>query len=182
MADLGLRHFFRGGVLVPLDYKLTPAKHGNAQSFRTLLCSITEYPICGNSARRLARVRAECANCAVTKTRKRRSSGAQRWKSFAEAGEPVFIARKRRTGCIVYSSGTGGRPKGCMMTHENYLSRASRSLDLSVLAGRALTSVSFHKHAIVSWWFFRTVYVRRSGRGICHVASEYVREAFPNTK
>src|SRR5581483_11747592 len=28
---------------------------------------------------------------------------------------------KEDAACIVYSSGTGGRPKGCVLTHENYL-------------------------------------------------------------
>src|SRR5713101_3412939 len=47
---------------------------------------------------------------------------AQRWEEFRGVGEPIFVPRSRRdTACIVYSSGTGGRPKGCMITHENYL-------------------------------------------------------------
>jgi long-chain acyl-CoA synthetase len=49
-------------------------------------------------------------------------AGANRWEEFRGTGDPVFIPRRRcETACIVYSSGTGGRPKGCMMTHENYL-------------------------------------------------------------
>ena len=41
---------------------------------------------------------------------------------FRRKGDPAFIARKREDwACIVYSSGTGGTPKGCVLTHENYL-------------------------------------------------------------
>src|SRR5260370_29387878 len=116
--------FFTGGVLVPLDYKLTPdeqwqlLKHSNA----TLL--ITEYPIwrqLSTSAGRAAAtsVRAVLVTEAPANTD---LAGARRWEDFRGEDEPVFIARKRQdTACIVYSSGTGGRPQGCMMTHENYL-------------------------------------------------------------
>jgi long-chain acyl-CoA synthetase len=31
------------------------------------------------------------------------------------------MRQKDDVACIVYSSGTGGRPKGCVLTHENYL-------------------------------------------------------------
>ena len=34
----------------------------------------------------------------------------------------MFVPRQREdVACIVYSSGTGGQPKGCVLTHENYL-------------------------------------------------------------
>ena len=49
-------------------------------------------------------------------------NGAQRWEDFRAAADPTFIPRKRTDpACIVYSSGTGGRPKGCVLTHDNYL-------------------------------------------------------------
>jgi len=38
-----------------------------------------------------------------------------------------FVDRERQdVACIVYSSGTGGQPKGCMLTHNNYLSQAEQ--------------------------------------------------------
>src|SRR5258708_4243372 len=49
-------------------------------------------------------------------------AGAQRWEEFRGSVAPTFVPRERKDiASIVYSSGTGGRPKGCMMTHENYL-------------------------------------------------------------
>src|SRR5207245_6637678 len=46
-------------------------------------------------------------------------AGAQRWEELHGTGDPVFVARKRSdVACIVYSSGTGGRPKGCMKSEE----------------------------------------------------------------
>jgi len=42
--------------------------------------------------------------------------GAYRWEEFKRKGDPQFVARQREdTACIVYSSGTGGRPKGCVL-------------------------------------------------------------------
>ena len=43
-------------------------------------------------------------------------------KNFAAKASRILIARQKEdVACIVYSSGTGGRPKGCVLTHENYL-------------------------------------------------------------
>ena len=54
-------------------------------------------------------------------------AGAFRWEDFRRKGEPEFVRRQRDdAACIVYSSGTGGRPKGCVLTHENYLEQCGR--------------------------------------------------------
>ena len=49
--------------------------------------------------------------------------GATPWNQDAQPGKPVTKERNH-VACVVYSSGTGGTPKGCMMTHGNYLSQA----------------------------------------------------------
>src|SRR6266705_3519141 len=52
--------------------------------------------------------------------------GAYRWEEFRRKGEPRLVARQREdTACIVYSSGTGGRPKGCVLTHDSYLEQCT---------------------------------------------------------
>ena len=57
--------------------------------------------------------------------------GARRWEEAKGEGEPIFVPRQREDwAAIVYSSGTGGRPKGCVLTHENYLSQCQALISL----------------------------------------------------
>ena len=121
--------FYCGGVLVPLDYKLTANEqlqllaHSKAkvliveyhlwraimaspdfQKITTKIVLVTEAPLGADLA------------------------GAFRWEDFKRKGAPDFVMRQKDdVACIVYSSGTGGRPKGCVLTHENYLEQC-RSL------------------------------------------------------
>jgi long-chain acyl-CoA synthetase len=79
--------FYSGGVLVPLDYKLTAAEHLQLLVHSHAKVLIVEYHL---------------------------------WRAIMQS--PDFVMRKKDdVACIVYSSGTGGRPKGCVLTHENYL-------------------------------------------------------------
>src|SRR6202522_4095917 len=115
--------FFCGGVLVPLDYKLTAAEqlqllaHSHAEFLVIeyhLWRAITQSEQFQHLAVRTVLVTEAPLNADL--------HGAHRWQDFRAATEPTFTPRKRNDpGCIVYSSGTGGRPKGCVLTHDNYL-------------------------------------------------------------
>jgi long-chain acyl-CoA synthetase len=115
--------FYAGGVLVPLDYKLTAGEHLAllAHSKAKFLIieyhlwrAMTEHPEFPNHKLKIVLV-TEAPPTADLK-------GGFRWEEFRRKGDPTFIPRKREDwACIVYSSGTGGRPKGCVLTHNNYL-------------------------------------------------------------
>jgi len=63
------------------------------------------------------------------------------------------MRQREDVACIVYSSGTGGRPKGCVLTHENYLEPVP-GIDrvVSILAGVRYLSILPTNHAIDLWW------------------------------
>ncbi len=115
--------FYAGGVLVPLDYKLSAGEHLEllAHSKAKFLIieyhlwrAITQHPEFANHKVKIVLV-TEAPPTADLK-------GGFRWEEFRRKGDPNFINRKREDwACIVYSSGTGGRPKGCVLTHNNYL-------------------------------------------------------------
>jgi long-chain acyl-CoA synthetase len=119
--------FFCGGVLVPLDYKLSAAEHLQllAHSGSRFLVveyylwrAITQSPQFANFSVGIVLVTEAPAGADLR--------GALRWEEFKRKGEPQFVARQREdTACIVYSSGTGGRPKGCVLTHDSYLEQCT---------------------------------------------------------
>ncbi len=115
--------FHAGGVLVPLDYKLTAPEHIALLKHSQASVLITEYFLWRNIVAAGGVKETSVKTVLVTEASPNADlAGAQRWEEFKGSGEPQFVARKRSDwASIVYSSGTGGRPKGCVMTHENYL-------------------------------------------------------------
>lgn len=144
--------FHAGGVLVPLDYKLSPDEQWQLLKHSGAKVLVTEYPIWRQLS--VAAGRAAARNLQtvlVTEAPKDANlAGAQRWEEFQRAGEPTFVPRERRdVACIVYSSGTGGQPKGCMMTHENYLEQCVALTSIYTFApGMRYLSILPTNHAI----------------------------------
>ena len=115
--------FYVGGVLVPLDYKLTAVEqlqlleHSKAKVLVVdyyLWQAMTQSPKFQNLKAKLVLVTEAPLGVDL--------AGGFRWEDFKRKGAPDFVMRRREdVASIVYSSGTGGRPKGCVLTHENYL-------------------------------------------------------------
>ncbi|MGH9498811.1 MAG: AMP-binding protein [Terriglobales bacterium] len=115
--------FYAGGVLVPLDYKLTPVEHLQLLSHSHAKLLVVEYHLWRAITHAPEFSSHHVKTVLVTEAPLGAElAGAFRWEDFKRKGEPGFVMRKRDDiACIVYSSGTGGRPKGCVLTHENYL-------------------------------------------------------------
>ena len=178
--------FFAGGVLVPLDYKLTPDEQWQLLKHSGASVLITEYPIWRQLSVSGERASANVQTVLVTEAPPNAElSGARRWEEFRGTGEPVFAPRTRKdTACIVYSSGTGGRPKGCMMTHENYLEQCVALTSLYPFwPGVRYLSILPTNHALDFMVGFFGPFT--CGAAVVHLRTlrpEYVREAFPRYK
>jgi len=179
--------FFTGGILVPLDYKLTPAEHWQLLKHSGAKVLITEYSIWRQLSAAPERAAAEnVERVLVTEAPANADlAGALRWEEFRNTIEPVFIPRKRKdVACIVYSSGTGGRPKGCMMTHENYLEQCVALTSLYPFwPGVRYLSILPTNHAIDFMVGFFGPFT--CGACVVHLRTlrpEFVREAFTKYK
>ncbi len=178
--------FFAGGVLVPLDYKLTAAEHLALLAHSKARVLIVEYPlwqaIChaeGSYANRPELVLVTEAPAGTN------LSGAHRWEECRGQREPEFRPRKRSdAACIIYSSGTGGRPKGCVLTHGNYLEQCAAVTPIFPFSpGTRYLSIIPTNHAIDFMGGFIMPFT--GGGAIVHLRTlrpEYIREAFTRYK
>jgi len=179
--------FYSGGVLVPLDYKLTPAEQWQLLQHSNAKILVTEYPIwrqlCTSAGRA---VTTNLQNVFVTEAPPNADlSDAQRWEEFRNDATPTFAPRERKDiASIVYSSGTGGRPKGCMMTHENYLEQCVALTSLYPFwPGVRYLSILPTNHAIDFMVGFFGPFT--CGACVVHLRTlrpEFVREAFTRYK
>jgi long-chain acyl-CoA synthetase len=174
--------FFCGGVLVPLDYKLSAAEHLQllAHSKARFLVveyylwrAITQAPDFANLTAQIVLVTEAPPGADLR--------GAYRWEEFKRKGEPQFVPRQREdTACIVYSSGTGGRPKGCVLTHDSYLEQcASLTAWYPFWPGVRYLSILPTNHAIDFMVGFIGPFV--CGACVVHLRTlrpEFVRDAF----
>src|SRR6266446_6281350 len=115
--------FHGGGVLVPLDYKLNAAEHLQLLAHCKAKFLVIEYYL-WRAIMQLPEFKDhKVQTVLVTEAPPGADlAGAQRWEDFRRKGDAVFAPRQREdVACVVYSSGTGGQPKGCVLTHENYL-------------------------------------------------------------
>src|SRR6202171_298897 len=175
--------FHSGGVLVPLDYKLTPDEHWLLLKHSGTSALIIEYPIWRQLSGALGRGAATNVRTVLVTEAPANAdlAGAARWEEFRGAGEAIFVDRERRDpATIVYSSGTGGRPKGCVMTHENYLEQCVALTSLYPFApGMRYLSILPTNHAIDFMVGFFGPFT--CGAAVVHLRTlrpEYVREAF----
>ena len=150
VADFGVRRFFRGGVLVPLDYKLSAAEHlAVAGAFQS--ASFCSWNIrCGAPSRRPPNFREHHQLQIVWSPKRRRTPtlralGAGRsFTGNTRRNSGRARAPTRPASSIPPARADG--PKGCVLTHDNYLEQC-RALTaiLSVLARRALPEHPAHQ-------------------------------------
>ena len=174
--------FFCGGVLVPLDYKLTAAEHLQLLAHSKAKILVVEHhlwraimadPGFQNIGTKIVLVTEAPLGTDL--------AGAFRWEDFKRKGAPDFVMRQKDdVACIVYSSGTGGRPKGCVLTHENYLEQC-RSLTAwyPFWPGVRYLSILPTNHAIDFMVGFIGPFV--CGACVVHLRTlrpEFVRDAF----
>jgi len=115
--------FYVGGVLVPLDYKLTAKEQLQLFAHSKAKFLILEYHVWRAILQEPEFRDHKLKIVLVTEAPPTADlKGGFRWEEFRRKGDPFFISREREDwACIGYSSGTGGRAKGCVLTHANYL-------------------------------------------------------------
>ena len=113
-----------GATLVPLDYKLTPLEQARLIAHARPEALIVEHPAWralveeGGGAPKLPLVLVSEAPAGAE------LGAAQRFESEVTGAFSVVPRTRSDVAAIVYSSGTGGTPKGCVLTHDAYLEQA----------------------------------------------------------
>jgi long-chain acyl-CoA synthetase len=178
--------FFCGGVLVPLDYKLTADEQLQLLAHSKAEFLVVEYHLWRAIAKTDGFKDLRARVVLVTEAPPGAELfGAKQWEDFRGAGAANFVPRERKdAACIVYSSGTGGRPKGCVLTHENYLEQCIALTALYPFwPGVRYLSILPTNHAIDFMVGFIGPFT--CGAAVVHLRTlrpEYIREAFTRYK
>jgi long-chain acyl-CoA synthetase len=173
--------FLRGGVLVPLDFKLAAEDVLQLLAHSKAQVLVTEYAI-WRGLQRAGSTQPLAELVLVTEAPEGADlQGARRWEEFRDDTAPDAVPRQRSDmACIVYSSGTGGRPKGCVLTHDNYLEQCKVLIRLYPFRpGVRYLSVLPTNHAIDFMVGFQGPFY--CGATVIHLRTlrpEYVRDAF----
>ncbi len=178
--------FFAGGVLVPLDYKLTASEQLQLLAHSKAEVLITEYHLWRALAKDEKFKSLAARTVIVSEALPSADLGAaKRWEEFQDSREPTFVQRRRNDpACIVYSSGTGGRPKGCVLTHENYLEQCMAVTPIFPFwPGARYLSIIPTNHAIDFMGGFIMPFT--GGGTVVHLRTlrpEFIRDAFTRYK
>ncbi len=178
--------FFAGGVVVPLDYKLSACEHLQLLAHSKAEVLFVEYPLWSAITQAAEFHEHKVRTVLVTEAPPKADlAGGLRWEDFRAPHAPEFRPRSRKdTACIVYSSGTGGRPKGCVLTHDNYLEQCKSLTALYPFwPGVRYLSILPTNHAIDFMVGFIGPFT--CGATVVHLRTlrpEFVREAFTRYK
>jgi long-chain acyl-CoA synthetase len=173
---------FCGGVLVPLDYKLAASEHLQLLAHSQAKILFTEFHLWRAISQAPGFDALSTETVLVTEAPG--SAGlvkAFRWEDFRRKGAPELMPRRRDDwATIVYSSGTGGRPKGCVLTNENYLEQCAALTSLYPFwPGVRYLSILPTNHAVDFMVGFLGPFV--CGATVVHLRTlrpEFVRDAF----
>ncbi len=139
--------FRRGLVLVPIDYKLSESEQLALLTHAEPSVLVIEQPL----LRRFAKA-PPVKHVLVSEAPG--ALAAQRWEDLPEEDElaedvPLVTRERSDVASIVYSSGTGGTPKGCVLTHDAYLEQLQALMELFPMKpGHRAFSVLPTNHAI----------------------------------
>jgi long-chain acyl-CoA synthetase len=145
-AVAAIAALWRGAVLVPLDYKLEAAEQAALLRHARPSVLVAEWPY----LRKLASHGVSTV-IALEAPPGADLGGALRWEDLPPEGSsaPIEPRQPEDVAAIVYSSGTGGRPKGCLLPHRAYLHQLGALLDLYPMhPGEAFFSILPTNHAI----------------------------------
>ena len=175
--------FYCGATMVPLDYKLKPEEQWQLLKHSSANVLITEFGIWRQLCTSAARAGASSLKTVLATEAPANAelSGALRWENVTGTGQPTFVPRKREDlASIIYSSGTGGSPKGCKLTHGNYLEQCtSLTAWYPFWPGVRYLSILPTNHSIDFMVGFFGPFV--CGAAVVHLRTlrpEFVREAF----
>ncbi len=133
--------FYRGAVLVPVDSKLTADEAAAIVAHSGAKLLVAEHGLW----RRGSSWPLPC----VLSDAPQEEAGLLRWEDLPLTGTEPEPRTREDLATIVYSSGTGGRAKGCMLTHGAYLAQLEGLLELyPMVPGDLWFSILPTNHAI----------------------------------